>query len=120
MDAGLPRIANGPAQSGVVPARQHGVVITLDALRVVAKIAAHTAISVGKLGEIEAVARSLVDDRHRRMASDTKIPELAARLALTSPVHGDENGIFRGIGVHAAGPLAIVTRMAPRAHLGIE
>ena len=51
--------------------------------------------------------------RHRRVALDAEVAELAVGLALTALVHRDEHRVLRGVGVHAAGPLAVVNRVAP-------
>jgi hypothetical protein len=84
-----------------------------------AEVAAYAAVLVGKVGEVEAVVREILDYGHRGVAPDAKIPEFAASLALTALVHGDEHGVLGGIGMHAARPLAIVIGVATLASLRI-
>jgi hypothetical protein len=112
-------IRDGAAHDVVVRQSQRRVVVAIDAHHVVAEVAAHAALLVGELVEVQAIGREPVDHGHRCVALDAKVAERAAGLALAARVHRDEHRVERCVRVHAARPLVVVDRMAALAALGV-
>src|SRR6185295_4116361 len=69
-------------------------------------------------GEIEAVAGGTRAQRHRGVALHAEITD--ARLALPALIHGHEDRIVGGVGVHARGPLLVLAAVALAAGRRIE
>ena len=94
---------------GIVGGQAKGVVVVLgDRLHVVAKVAGHALQLVRNLVQVHAIGGHSHADRHRCVAADAEVSQLAAGLLLASAVHRQEDRILGGVRMHAAGPLAVV------------
>ena len=96
------------------------VVGPLDGVHRVAEEAGHAVELLRHGVEVEPVGRGFLVQGHRGVALDAEIAELPARLALPALVHRAEDGVVRGVGVHARGPVGVVVGVALLARVGIE
>jgi len=74
----------------------------------------------GKLIEVEAISSLSQSQGERGVALDAKVAERPFGLPLASSVHRPKDRVYRGVGVHARRPLAILLWVTPLTPLRVK